>query len=105
MLMFDRRINDSEAAQEETISIAARRATAPNQASPGNAAGVQGGFTNLVTAPPTGTEEGLPLGVYPDEIGIDPEGNFWKPFHLGIDTFDDEFAYIPTGYPVFDYGN
>jgi len=103
--MFDERIGDREAEVEEQIQAAVRRARSPNQASPGNAAGVSGGFSNLVVMPPEPTGERLPVGVYPDEIGIDGDGNYWKPFHLGVDTFDDEFAYMPAGYPTFDYGS
>lgn len=103
--MFNRRIRDDEAAVGEIIDAAVRRATAPNQPTHGNAAGVVGGVSNnFITAPPEPTEERLPIGVYPDEIGMDADGNMWVPFHLGIDTPDNEFAYVPTGYPVYDYG-
>jgi hypothetical protein len=102
--MFNPLKNDDEAAERQLIRHIVRRASAPNQSSPGNAAGVTGGFTNLVAAPPQPTTDPYPPGIYPDEIGVDADGNYWKPFEWGLDTFDDPNAYINTGYPTIDYG-
>lgn len=97
--MFNTRIGDDEAATEEIVQVAAARATAPGQTSVGNASGTSGVTHNLIVEPPG------PSGPHDHQIGIDPNGVFYYPFQLGIDTPDDLNAYVPTGFPVYDYGN